>query len=187
MSRRSIDWFRILMILALAAGVIWISFILGRSPIGWMIPSASAGTAELTWTAPTKNCNGTDLTNLTGYSLTYGQARTPLPATPLSFTVTGLKPGTWWFSLAAVTPTDRSEFVTVEKVVAPEDFKTVTTTVYTFFKASGNIVVLPTLHTVPLGTVCDATQSVNGKHIIPRSAVTWSGTARPVAVVGDCG
>ena len=186
MSKR-IDWFRVLVILALGAGVIWVSIILGRSPIGWVIPSANAGEAALTWTAPTKNCNGTDLTNLTGYSLTYGQKRVALGTAPLSYTVTGLTPGTWWFSLAAVTPVTRSEFVTVEKVVPPEAFTTKTTTVYTFIKAEGNVVILPTLHTVPLGTQCDAAQVVSGKYIIPRSAVIWSGSARPVAVLGDCG
>lgn len=32
--KRKVDWFRVLVILALAAGVIWLSIILGRSPIG---------------------------------------------------------------------------------------------------------------------------------------------------------
>jgi len=181
--KQKVDWFRVAIILALGALVIWVSIILGRSPIGL----AFGGEANLTWTAPTQNCNGTPLTGLTGYSLTYGQKREALGVAPLSKTVTGLTPGTWWFSLAAVTPTARSEFVTVEKVVPPEEFVTKTTTVYTFVKAEGNILVLPTLHTVPLGTVCDANQTVNGKYIIPRSAVTWSGSARPVAVLGDCG
>jgi len=182
--KTTIDWFRVAMILALSALVIWVSIILGRSPIGF----AFGGTADLTWVAPTQNCNGTPLTNLAKYDLTYGQKRQDLPLTPLSYTVTGLTPGTWWFSLAAVNSTgDRSEFVTVTKTVAPAEFVTKSTAVYTFVKAEGNVLILPTLHTVPLGTVCDATQSVNGKYIIPRSAVTWSGSARPVAVLADCG
>lgn len=180
--KKAIDWFRVAMILALSALVIWVSIILGRSPIGF----AFGGEADITWVAPTQNCNGTSLTNLTGYSLTYGQNRVELPKV-LAHKVTGLTPGTWWFSLAAVTPTDRSEFVTVTKTVTPAEFVTKATAVYTFVKAEGNVLVLPTLHTVPLGTVCDATQSVNGKYIIPRSAVTWSGSARPVAVLADCG
>lgn len=182
--KRKVDWFRVVVILALGAAVIWVSIILGKSPIGY----AFGGTAELTWVAPTQNCNGTPLTNLAGYDLTYGQKRQPLPLTPLSHTLTGLTPGTWWFSLAAVnTDGDRSEFVTVEKVIPPEEFVTKTQTVYTFFKAEGNIVVLPTLHRIDIGVQCDANQSVNGKYIIPRSAVEWSGSARPVAVLGDCG
>lgn len=181
--KRKIDWFRVLVILALGAAVVWVSITLGKSPIGY----AFGGEANLTWVAPTRNCNGTSLTNLTEYSLTYGSKRETLPKTPLSKTITGLTPGTWWFSLAAVTPTARSEFVTVEKVIAPEDFKTVSTKVYTFARAEGNILILVTPHTVPLGTVCDANQSVNGKYIIPRSAVSWSGAGNLVAVLGDCG
>lgn len=147
---------------------------------------AFAGESQITWVAPTKNCNGTDLTNLTGYSLTYGQKRIALPATPLTYTVSGLTPGTWWFSLAAVTPTGRSEFVTVEKDVAPEEFVTTGTVVYTFAKRTDGILVLP-VGTIPTGVVCDATQSVNGKYVVPRSEVTWSGLTRPVVVLGDCG
>lgn len=187
MIKRKADLFRMTMVLVFAAVIICVEVARGRSPVGWMISSANAGEASLTWIAPTRNCDGTLLTNLSGYDLTYGMKRQSLPPTPLSYTVTGLTPGTWWFSLAAVTPTARSEFVTVEKVITPEEFVTKTTSVYTFVKAEGRIIVLPTLHRVPLGTQCDATQSVNGKYIIPREVVTWSGSARPVAVLGDCG
>lgn len=152
-----------------------------------MSECAKAGEAALTWTAPTRNCDGTLLTNLAKYDLTYGQKRQDLPLTPLSKTVTGLTPGSWWFSLAAVNSDgDRSEFVTVEKVVAPTEFVTTSTTVYTFFRSGGNITVTGTLHRVPLGTVCDATQSVNGKYKVPLEAVTWSGT-KLTAALADCG
>lgn len=178
MIKKKVDWFGVFVILALA--------LLALTLLG-VFKSADAGTADLTWTAPTRNCNGTDLTDLTGYSMTYGQKREALPLAPLSKTVVGLTPGVWWFSLAAVTPTERSEFVTVEKTVLPEEFKTTGTAVYTFVRAEGKILVLPTLHTVPVGTVCDATQSVNGKYVVPREAITWSGSARLVAVLADCG
>ena len=152
-----------------------------------MSECAKAGEASLTWVAPTQNCNGTPLTNLAKYDLTYGQKRQELPLTPLSKTVTGLTPGIWWFSLAAVNSTgDRSEFVTVEKVIAPTEFVTKSTIVYTFFRSGGNITVVGTPHRVPLGTVCDATQSVNGKYKVALEAVTWSGT-KLTAALADCG
>lgn len=147
---------------------------------------AHAGDATIKWVPPTTNCDGTSLTNLTGYDLTYGQKRLPLGLMPLEHTVTGLTPGTWFFSLAAVTPTDRSEFVTVEKVVTPAEFVTTTNKVYTFLRSKGNITVVGTSHTVPLGVVCDATQSVNGKYKIPLEAVTWAG-AKLTAALADCG
>ena len=93
----------------------------------------------------------------------------------------------WWFSLAAVNSDgDSSEFVTVEKTIAPNEFVTKTTTVYTFFRSNGNVSVVATPHRVPLGTVCDATQSVNGKYKVALEAVTWSG-AKLTAALADCG
>ena len=153
----------------------------------FVMDKCHAGDAALTWTAPTRNCDGTLLTNLAKYDLTYGQKRQDLPLTPLSHTVTGLTPGVWWFSLAAVNSTGaRSEFVTVEKTIAPAEFVTKTNKVYTFFRSGGNITVVATPHTVALGTVCDATQSVNGKYKVALEAVTWSGT-KLTAALADCG
>lgn len=146
-----------------------------------------AGEGALTWTAPTKRCDGTPLTNLTGYSLTYGQAQQDLPLTPTNFTVRGLSPGVWWFSLAAVDANnERSEFITVSKTVAPEDFKTIATDVFTIVKRTDRFVLLK-VGTVPLGTVCIPDQTINGHYAVPRSAVTWSALVRPDVVVAQCG
>jgi hypothetical protein len=171
-----------------AALLIYVLIVLGKSPMGFVFPSAAAGEATITWEAPVRNCDGTSLTNLKQYELIYGQVKQVLPLTPRSKVVTGLTPGTWWFSLAAVNTNDvRSEFVTSSKTITPAQFVTKSTTVYTFVRAEGNVLVLPTAHTVPLGTQCDAAQSVNGKYVLPRSAVSWSGSARLAAALGDCG
>lgn len=143
-----------------------------------------AGEAVLTWTAPTKNCNGTSLTDLTGYSVTYGQNRVELPKV-LTHTVTGLTPGKWWFSLAAVTPTDRSEFVTVEKTVLANEFAVAQSDAFALVKRVDRLV-LTKVGTVPVGTPCLADQTVNGKYVVPRSLVTWSGTVKPDVVVATC-
>ena len=42
--RKSVDWFQVGLIIALAIAVIWVLVVLGRSPIGWMLPSANAQT-----------------------------------------------------------------------------------------------------------------------------------------------
>ena len=73
-------------------------------------PPASSGIAELTWTAPTQNEDGTALTNLGGYKVRYGQAPGTLsevrdianPATT-SVTIEGLSSGTWYFTVASYT------------------------------------------------------------------------------------
>lgn len=145
---------------------------------------AEAGEAVITWTAPTQNCNGTSLTDLTGYSLTYGQNRVELPKV-LTHTVTGLTPGKWWFSLAAVTPTDRSEFVTVEKTVLANEFAVAQSDAFALVKRVDRLV-LTKVGTVPVGTPCLADQTVNGKYVVPRSLVTWSGTVKPDVVVATC-
>ena len=73
-------------------------------------PPATTGTAELNWTAPTKNEDGTALTNLAGYKVRYGQSVGALgqvrdvtsPATT-SVTIEGLSAGTWYFTVASYT------------------------------------------------------------------------------------
>lgn len=146
---------------------------------------ADADTGDLTWTAPTKNCDGTTLTGLTGYDITYGQGRVVLPSTTLTHTVTGLSPGTWFFSIAALTATERSEFITVEKVVPATAFVISGTDVFSIIKRVDRFV-LTKVGTAPAGTVCVAEQRVNNMYVIPRASVTWTGTVRPDVVVAPC-
>lgn len=72
--------------------------------------SAAAGTATLSWTAPTQNTDGSLLTDLTGYTIYYGTSSTNLsnsisvnsPGTT-SYTVTGLTSGvTYYFAISAL-------------------------------------------------------------------------------------
>lgn len=66
-------------------------------------------TADLSWTAPTQNTDGTSLTNLAGYSAHWGPSATSLvqsaqitnPATT-DYKVTALTPGTWFFAVRAI-------------------------------------------------------------------------------------
>lgn len=148
---------------------------------------AEAGELATTWTAPTGNCNNTPLTDLAGYKVRWGQGSADLPATALAYTVTGVTPGTWWVNVAAFNSTgEESQYVAGWKTITPAEFVTKTNKVYTFVRSNGNITLTVTRHTVPLGVVCDATQSVNGKYKVALEAVTWSGT-RLTAALADCG
>lgn len=148
---------------------------------------AEAGELNTTWTAPTGNCNNTPLTDLQGYRMRWGSGTAQLPANATSYTVSGLTPGTWWVNVAAFNSTgEESQYVAAWKTVTAAEFVTKTNKVYTFFRSGGNITLSVTPHTVPLGTVCDATQSVNGKYKIALEAVTWSGT-KLTAALADCG
>jgi hypothetical protein len=74
--------------------------------------TAGAGTAKVSWVAPTENSNGTALTNLAGYTVYYGTNASTLtqeqsvqvtnPAA-LSYTVSGLSSGTWYFAVVSYT------------------------------------------------------------------------------------
>ena len=85
------------------------------------------GSAVLIWTAPTKNENGTALTNLAGYKVRYGTsvgALTQLlditdPATT-SVTISGLVAGTWYFTLASYTNTgvESAQTAAVSKTIS---------------------------------------------------------------------
>lgn len=73
---------------------------------------AVKGSATVFWTSPTMNTNGTALTDLAGYYIHYGNSPTSLnqevnvpSAGAVSFTVSGLTAGTWYFSVSAYTNT----------------------------------------------------------------------------------
>jgi hypothetical protein len=72
----------------------------------------TSGTATVSWVAPTQNSNGTALTNLAGYIVYYGTSASTLSqeqsvqvANPaaLSYTITGLGSGTWYFGVVSYT------------------------------------------------------------------------------------
>jgi hypothetical protein len=70
-------------------------------------PPAS-GSATLSWTAPSENTDGSPLTNLAGYHIYYGTSSgswtstiTILEATETSYVVSGLAPGTYYFTIVA--------------------------------------------------------------------------------------
>ena len=39
---------------------------------------------------------------------------------------------------------------------------------------------------VPAGTPCDETETVNGHYAVPRDQVTWSSDVQPLVVVANC-
>jgi hypothetical protein len=70
--------------------------------------SPATGSANLSWTVPTENTNGTPLTNLAGYHIYYGTSAgawtstiTVMDATETSYVVSGLASGTYYFAIVA--------------------------------------------------------------------------------------
>jgi hypothetical protein len=72
--------------------------------------SSTTGAASLSWTPPTRNTDGSTLTNLAGYKISYGTSSSSLSKTITianagisSYVVDGLTSGTWYFSIKAYT------------------------------------------------------------------------------------
>lgn len=72
-------------------------------------PDPVTGTATLSWTPPTQNTDGSALTNLAGYRISYGTSATALAQTiqvgpsVSTYVVPGLMPGTYYFAVRAYT------------------------------------------------------------------------------------
>jgi hypothetical protein len=73
------------------------------------VTDLGTGAATLSWTPPTQNSDGSALTNLAGYLITYGRSASALDrsislSNPSlnSFVVDNLSSGTWYFAISAV-------------------------------------------------------------------------------------
>jgi hypothetical protein len=76
-------------------------------------PPVTTGTATVSWVAPTMNSDGSPLTNLAGYTIHYGASPSSLTQTiqitnaaAVSYVVTNLSPGTWYFAVSSYTNTN---------------------------------------------------------------------------------
>jgi hypothetical protein len=84
------------------------------------------GRATVSWAPPTTNTDGSALTNLAGYRVTYGTSASALNSTETvsnptvsSTLIENLAPGTWYFAVKAYTTTGSESAVstTVSKTV----------------------------------------------------------------------
>jgi hypothetical protein len=94
-----------LVVIALALGGCQID-----SSTGPTTSAPQGGSATLTWIAPAENTNGTPLTDLAGYHIRYGTSPDSLTqvidlagSRSTAFEVSGLSPGTYYFSVSAYT------------------------------------------------------------------------------------
>jgi hypothetical protein len=89
-------------------------------------PISGTGSVTLSWSAPTENTNGSALTNLAGYSIYYGTSSTAMTnmisintVGMLTYVVSELTPGTWYFAVVAVSDSgmESNPSTTVEKTI----------------------------------------------------------------------
>lgn len=173
------------------------------------VAPAYAGEARLDWQNPTQNVDSTFIPptgegRLVGNRVQWSICTTNgnfgtlvgehVSTEPIQwYTVQNLNVGTWCFRVSASTTYGESAWSNVaSKVIAPvlpappTGLTVAATTVYTVVKREDRFVMLP-VGTVPADTQCDTTQSVNGHYVVPRAAVTWSGSVQPDVVVAQCG
>jgi hypothetical protein len=74
--------------------------------------STSGNSATVKWTIPKTNTNGTAITNLSGYVISYGLSTAKTPTTvkvanpsAVSYQISGLTSGTWYFAVSAYNST----------------------------------------------------------------------------------
>jgi len=74
------------------------------------VKGATVGSAQLSWTPPIANTDGSTLTNLAGYRINYGTSTTALTKTVqvptagvTSYLIDNLTQGTWYFTVVAYT------------------------------------------------------------------------------------
>jgi hypothetical protein len=74
------------------------------------VVDVSNGGATLSWSAPTSNTDGTSLSNLAGYRISYGTSSSALTQTVqianpsvTNYTISNLSPGTYYFAVRAYT------------------------------------------------------------------------------------
>lgn len=197
MSRRS-SWSSSAASIALSVAI---ALCLGASP-------SHAGDAVLTWTLATANTDGSAIpatgpTSLAATRVEWGTCSgssfgtasgQQLVATPaVTYTVTGLAAGVWCFRAYSRTvaglesaPTNAVSKTILQAPPQPPGNLTVADlTVYQFIGTTDAIVLNP-VGTVPAGTACDPSQSVNGRYAVPRAAVTWYGSVKPRVVFASC-
>lgn len=78
-------------------------------PFTLNVSDVSSGSAELSWTPPTQNTNGSSLTNLAGFQVRYGRSADNLDQTVEvdnpsinRYVLENLSSGTWYFAVVAV-------------------------------------------------------------------------------------
>ncbi len=74
------------------------------------VTQIGTGAATLNWTPPTRNTDGSTLTNLAGYRVNYGQSASSMTQAVQisnpgmsSYVIENLSPGTWYFGIKAYT------------------------------------------------------------------------------------
>lgn len=166
---------------------------------------AAAATKTVSWHNPTQNTDESSLPPelIQQTTVVWAATQAGLPASTLTKVVTGpatstsisLNPGTWFVAAKTTAKNGNTSVLSAavqltvsDPVPNPPTGVTVTAVETTAFQVIGTLdkfTLLP-VGTVPAGTACNPTQSVNGHYGVPRASVAWFGSVKPQAVVAKC-
>lgn len=166
---------------------------------------AQAADKTVSWHNPTQNTDGSSLPPelIDKTTVVWAPTQAGLPASTTTKVATGsvtsttitLTPGTWFVAAKTTAKNGNTsvlsaafQVVVSDPVPNPPTGVTVTSQETTAFQVVGTLdkfVLLP-VGTVPAGTECNPTQSVNGHNGVPRASVAWFGSVKPQAVVAKC-
>lgn len=138
-----------------------------------VVEPVQCGTVSLSWVAPTENTDGTPLTDLAGYNIYYGRSSAQYEQT------------------YAVDNPALTSFVLDVPCVGLEPLSGLTVTesnLYVFMlNQTKNNPVLEPVGTIPAGTPCNGTKSINGNYyVVDVDLVDWAGSVRPQVVWAQC-
>ena len=173
-----------------------------------------SGSANVSWTAPTTNSNGSTLTNLASFKVYYGTSSTSLTSskavddvTSRSTTISSLAPGTWYFAVRAVNTAgveSSNSNVATKAVTGASAAKTVNITVTAPPPTSGYVttstnvwdvrqrsdgvwVRIGVVGQIALGRPCSTSFKVGAYHyLVSRSYVTLTKTPASTNLVVKC-
>ena len=152
------------------------------------ISDVQAEDVTVNWANPTQlqDCTpGGDYTNPGGTRI-YQLVANVTDPTLETFVFPGYKPGSYTFVATAYDDQGVSSLLSNHIVSTSVTFVTTATPVYTITPRNDRIVLMP-VGDVPLGTICNEDETVNGHYAVPQDEVVWWGTPEPIVVYAQCG
>lgn len=172
---------------------------------------AIAADVDLSWTAPTLNEDGSLIattcatdpgTCLAGFKIYYGTTSGVYDLGPdnivdplaVTHTVTGLNNNTTYYFVATaynVAGEESTYSGEATKVIGPVvpgpplNLTVVDSIAYTYSISKDKVVMVP-VGTVPTGTPCDPSMSMNGYYLVNVDSVELIGTIRPPVAFSEC-